>query len=274
MLGVAQREKLAALDSEARALLDTLAEQTAAALERGVACPRHGGGAERRRDRARAQHAAGLDLPRLPDAARLDPGIGDERDRLRRQARRGGANDLLGQIKQEAENLDEMVRNLLAITRIDAGGWSCGWDWIDLREIVDRVVMPARRRGARRKSRASCLRDLPLVRADASLVEQAIGNVVGNAIAHTPKETQVVIDADVTPEGIAVRITDDGPGIAADVLPRVFEKFVHARRSAGHSEAAKASALVLPLRRGSWKPMVDRSPLVARSAAAAGLASR
>ena len=61
--------------------------------------------------------------------------------------------DLLAQIKQEAESLDEMVRNLLAITRIDAGALELRRDWIDLREIVDRVASAARRRGARTADR-------------------------------------------------------------------------------------------------------------------------
>ena len=67
--------------------------------------------------------------------------------------------DLLGQIKTEAEGLDEMVRNLLAITRIDAGALELRRDWIDLREIVERVVergAPPRR--ARRRSRSTCRR--------------------------------------------------------------------------------------------------------------------
>ena len=85
--------------------------------------------------------------------------------------------DLLGQIKQEAERLDEMVRNLLAITRIDAGALELRRDWIDLREIVERVV--ERRPAPRRKAehRRELPADLPLVRADATMVEQAVGNV-------------------------------------------------------------------------------------------------
>ena len=95
--------------------------------------------------------------------------------------------DLLGQIKKEAEDLDEMVRNLLAITRIDAGALELRRDWIDLREVAERVVSAARRHGAHANaSRSHLPADLPLVRADATLAEQAIGNVVGNAIVHTP----------------------------------------------------------------------------------------
>jgi two-component system sensor histidine kinase KdpD len=136
--------------------------------------------------------------------------------------------DLLVQIKQEAESLDEMVRNLLAITRIDAGALELRRDWIDLREIVDRIANAARRRGARHHIEVKLPADLPLVRADATLAEQAIGNVIGNAIVHTPSSTHVMVDATITPDEVVLRITDDGPGIPAQALPHVFDKFIKA----------------------------------------------
>ena len=77
--------------------------------------------------------------------------------------------DLLGQIKKEAEDLDVMVRNLLAITRIDAGALELRRDWIDLREVAERVVSDARRHGARQQIEINLPNDLPLVRADATL---------------------------------------------------------------------------------------------------------
>ena len=66
------------------------------------------------------------------------------------------------------------------------------------------------------------------MRADATLIEQAIGNVIGNAVVHTPAETSVLVDAVIKPEGIELRITDDGPGIPAQALPQIFDKFVKA----------------------------------------------
>ena len=119
-----------------------------------------------------------------------------------------------------------MVRNLLAITRIDAGALELRRDWVDLREVAERIVSAARRHGARQHIDINLPSDLPLVRADATLAEQAIGNVVANAIIHTPPGTHVVLDAEVTTDGIAVRVTDDGPGIPADRLPTIFDKFV------------------------------------------------
>ena len=97
---------------------------------------------------------------------------------------------MLADIRDEAEGLDEMVRNLLAMTRIDAGALEVRRDWVDLREIVERAADAARRRGAKHSIEVRLPPDLPMVRADAKLVEQALGNVVANAVAHTPAETQ------------------------------------------------------------------------------------
>jgi two-component system, OmpR family, sensor histidine kinase KdpD len=153
----------------------------------------------------------------------------DYRDKLDAAAQ----EDLLRTIKTEAEALDGMVRNLLAMTRIDAGALEVRRDWIDLRDTVDRVVSATRRRGAAIAIDVRLPPDLPLIRADALLIEQALGNVVNNVVAHAGAGTRVTIDADVTDAAIALRVTDDGPGIAAVVLPRVFEKFSRAGKGDG-----------------------------------------
>ncbi|MPZ40827.1 MAG: DUF4118 domain-containing protein [Rhizobiales bacterium] len=250
VLGVAQDDPNSMLDSEARILLDTLAEQTAAALDRGalardIVATRSAAETERVRNTllASISHDFRTPLASIMGSATSVLDYGDKLDQA-------GRSDLLGQIKEEAENLDEMVRNLLAITRIDAGGLELRWDWLDLRDVVGRVVNAALRRSAGQAIESKLPAELPLVRADASLVEQAIGNVLGNAIAHTPKETKVVIDAVVTPQSIAVCIIDDGPGIPPDVLPRIFDKFVRVRRDTSRSEGGEGAGLGLAIAKG------------------------
>src|SRR5665647_3561931 len=75
--------------------------------------------------------------------------------------------NMLTDIRDETEGLDQMVRNLLAMTRIDAGALDVRRDWVDLREIVERVVGAARRRGAMHSMEVRLPPDLPMVRADA-----------------------------------------------------------------------------------------------------------
>jgi two-component system sensor histidine kinase KdpD len=249
VVGVAVDDRAKSLDPEARALLDTLAEQTAAALERAslsreIVATRTAAEAEKVRNTllASISHDFRTPLSSILGSATSLLEYGEKLDAAAQK-------DLLGEIKHEAQDLDGMVRNLLAITRIDAGALELRRDWVDLRETVQRVVNSARRRGASQTVAINLPAELPLVRADALLVEQTLGNIVGNVIAHTPKQTKVHIDAIVDPKSVSLHVTDDGPGIAADVLPHVFEKFVRAR-NVTQAEGGEGTGLGLAIAKG------------------------
>ena len=251
VVGVSKEKNAPPIDSEARALLDTLVEQTAAALER-ASLAREMVSAKTATETERVRNTLLASVShdfRTPFSSILGSATSliDYGDKLDQAAKK----DLLGQIKKEAEDLDEMVRNLLAITRIDAGALELRRDWIDLREVAERVVSAARRHGAQQRIEIDLPADLPLVRADATLAEQAIGNLVANAVVHTPPETRVVLDADVAPDGIALRVTDDGPGIPADGLPIIFHKFVKGTEPEGSSaDGSQGTGLGLAIAKG------------------------
>ena len=214
------------LDSESRALFDTLVEQAAAAFDRALLArdmidAKTATETERMRNTLLASVSHDFRTP-LSSILGAATGLIDYGDKLAPAAQR----DLLGQIRQEAEGLDEMVRNLLAIARIDAGALELRRDWLDLRDVVNRVVSAARRHGARQTVTVLWPDEVPLVRADATLAEQAIGNVVRNAVAHTGEETRIEIDAQADANAVVIRVTDNGPGIPSDTLPHLFEKFV------------------------------------------------
>lgn len=246
VIGVARGE--GQLDSEARALLDTLTEQTAAALERALlsremVTAKTATETERVRNTLLASISHDFRTP-LSSILGAATSLIDYRDRMPDAAQK----DLLSQIKTEAEGLDEMVRNLLAITRIDAGALELRRDWVDLREIVARVVNAARRRGAAQAIEVEMPENLPLVRADATLAEQAIGNVVANAVVHTPKEARIAIDAAIAYGDIVLRVTDDGPGVAAEVQSHIFDKF--AKAAGGPADGGESTGLGLAIAKG------------------------
>ncbi len=249
VIGVSKGENTAPFNSEARALLDTLVEQTAAALERAslareMVSARTATETERVRNTLLASVSHDFRTP-LSSILGSATSLIDYADKLDPAAKK----DLLGQIKKEAEELDEMVRNLLAITRIDAGALELRRDWLDLREVAERVVSAARRHGARQHIEIRLPSDLPLVQADATLAEQAIGNVVANAVIHTPPETHIVLDAVVMSDGVAVRVTDNGPGIPADRLPNIFDKFVKGPEPTG-ADGGQGTGLGLAIAKG------------------------
>jgi two-component system sensor histidine kinase KdpD len=248
VVGVAKDKDAPPLDSEVRALLNTLCEQTAAAIDRAsltreMVKARSTAETERVRNTllASVSHDFRTPLSSILGAATSLLEYGDKLDRP-------ATEDLLDQIKTEAEGLDGMVRNLLAITRIDAGALELRRDWVDLRELVDRVVLASRRRGASQRFELALPKDLPLVYADATLAEQAVGNIVANAVKHTPEGTRVTVSADVGPDRVALRISDNGPGIAAAALPHIFDRFV--KGAAGSADGGESTGLGLAIAKG------------------------
>lgn len=238
------------LDSESQVLLETLTEQAAAALERAtlsheIVDARSSAETERIRNTllASISHDFRTPLASILGSATSLLDYGSKLDDASRK-------DLLVQIKDETHNLDGMVRNLLAITRIDAGELELRRDWLDLRETVARVVNAARRRGAAQKFETNLPAGLPLLKADATLVDQAIGNVVLNAVTHTSPQTIIVIDATFDTKEIVLHITDNGPGISPEILPRAFEKFVTARTNVTNSDGGEGTGLGLAIAKG------------------------
>src|SRR5829696_3549190 len=164
--------------------------------------------------------------------------------RLSEPARR----DLLTQVKDEAEHLDSMVRNLLAMTRLEAGALELHRDWIDLQELFDRAVALAKRRGTSQAFDVVVEPGLPFVFADPILLDQALANLVGNAVQHAGAHARVVLEAARDGTMVALSVTDDGPGIAPAVLPHLFEKFSRAPRPAG--DAGEGTGLGLAIIKG------------------------
>jgi two-component system sensor histidine kinase BaeS len=67
--------------------------------------------------------------------------------------------------------------------------------------------------------------DLPAVDADPQRVRQVVANLVSNALRHAPESGRVVVSAVQRPAGLQISVADDGPGIAPEDLPHVFDRF-------------------------------------------------
>lgn len=248
VVGVAAAADGVHVDNEGRALLDTLAEQTAAALERArlsreMAAARTAAETERVRNILLASISHDFRTP-LASILGASTSLIEYADRLPPEAR----GDLLDQVRDEAEHLDGMVRNLLAMTRVEAGALEINPTWVDIGELADRVVAAARRRGAPQTFTVETAPDLPLVRGDQSLLDQALSNIIGNAVRYAGPGAHVTVVARCEGDAVRIAITDDGPGIAPDVLPHVFEKFVRARN--GGADGGEGSGLGLAIAKG------------------------
>lgn len=124
-----------------------------------------------------------------------------------------------------------MVRNLLAMTRVEAGALEVNPDWVDVRELFDRVVAVAKRRGAAQKFDLVLEPDLPFVPADPNLLDQVLANLIGNATRYAGDGARIVLEARREGDDTLLAVTDDGPGISPEVLPHIFEKLAAGCRS-------------------------------------------
>ncbi|WP_052003178.1 DUF4118 domain-containing protein [Microvirga sp. BSC39] len=246
VIGLAQAND-APLDPMARTLFETLAELTATALERArlgqeVSAARTAAEAERIRNTLLASVSHDFRTP-LASILGAATSLIEYGTRLPEPVQR----DLLAQVKDEAEHLDGMVRNLLAMTRLEAGALEFNRDWLDLQELFDRAAVTAKRRGAPQTFHIVVEERLPFIFADPNLLDQVLANVVGNAIQHAGPGARIVLDARRENEMAVLSVTDDGPGIAPAGLPHIFEKFARAPRP---GDAGEGTGLGLAIVKG------------------------
>jgi two-component system sensor histidine kinase KdpD len=114
------------------------------------------------------------------------------------------------------------VRNLLDLSRLQAGGAEPRADWCSIDEVVQAAVdsVPARLG----TFEIELDLDLPLLRADAAQLERALANVLENAARFTGTHP-VTIRGRLVGQDVLLRITDHGPGIRRENLERIFEPF-------------------------------------------------
>jgi two-component system sensor histidine kinase KdpD len=159
---------------------------------------------------------------------------------------------LTATILDETEALADMTANSLQLARLDAPGVSLRLDWESAEEIVGAVLRRARQRRATLTSnidgeaalelQARLEPALPLLRCDALLLTQLLGNLVDNAQKYAPA-SQIEIAARTAQEGgqrfVVLAVLDRGPGVPLAWRERIFEAF---QRGAEQQHAAGPDA--------------------------------
>jgi len=134
----------------------------------------------------------------------------------------------LAVIQKNADRLAAIVEDVLALTRLESGAALDSFEREDtpLARIVGTVISQFRSAAANKAIEVVQEVDAGVSAAvHAAMFEQAIGNLLANAIAYSPPNTTVRIRAYETQNNVVVEVIDEGPGIAAKHLPRIFERF-------------------------------------------------
>jgi len=145
------------------------------------------------------------------------------------------------------ESMSRLVNNLLDLGRIDLGV-GLEVEQVTVLDIIERVTGSLQLQAAQKNIVLSVelSKDMPnAVEADQALLHQAVYNLVENAIKYTPEGGRVVIHTPSQPGFLTFAIEDSGFGIAADDLPRLFEKFYRGRQREARSQPGSGLGLAI-----------------------------
>ncbi len=134
----------------------------------------------------------------------------------------------VAEIRQASHRLGRLVANLLDMARLESGQVKPRADWCDVNDIVNAALKRAGGETAHRDVAVHVPPGFPLIRVDSRLIEQALVDLLLNATAYTPAGTPVDVSAAVDADRVAIAVADRGPGLSAEALPRLFDKFYRA----------------------------------------------
>ena len=141
-------------------------------------------------------------------------------------------SELLEAAKLGGEDLLRMVTNLLDVSRLEENRMVLDPELIDLpktiSEILDRHLPMAHLAGVRLNMAVA--RDIPLLEADRALFERILANLLSNALAYTPEDGEITVNANVAGDQIVIQTIDTGYGIPLEMQERIFDKFSQGRR--------------------------------------------
>ncbi|OWR31058.1 two-component sensor histidine kinase [Saccharibacillus sp. O23] len=133
--------------------------------------------------------------------------------------------ELLETIRGGAMRMNRLVQNLLGMVRLESGMLTLRREWCDVQDLVGVSIAQIRDLLGRRKLNISIPDDLPMLRGDEVLLEQMIGNILGNAIKYGPEDSEIGIAAEADEGRLTLKISDEGPGLTPGEEGRIFEKF-------------------------------------------------
>jgi PAS domain S-box-containing protein len=150
-------------------------------------------------------------------------------------------------VRHQCEHLTQLVNQLLDVSRVSRGKITLSKSLLDLGELVGRAVEAARPmvEQSRHTLELSLQHEPLLVDGDAIRLEQVLGNLLNNAAKYTPEGGRISVRLSREGAAALLRVKDNGVGMSAAMLPKVFDLFTQAERTLDRSQGGLGIGLAL-----------------------------
>ncbi len=140
-------------------------------------------------------------------------------------------NNLYQEINTAADRLNRLVGNLLNVSRLESGSIRPKLDWNDLSELIHTAINQLETELKSHEIKVTMPPNLPFLKLDFGLLEQAIYNILYNCSIYTPEKTLIHVSADYLDEKCVIQIQDSGKGFPKGDLSQVFSKFYRSKNT-------------------------------------------
>jgi two-component system sensor histidine kinase KdpD len=155
--------------------------------------------------------------------------------------------ELISTIVDESERLNRFIANLLDMTKLESGAIAPNSSLHSIGEVIGSALRRAEKILSRHKVTLDIYRDLPLVKIDEVLFEQAIFNLLDNAAKYSAPGSTIQINGRRDGDSVVLEIVDEGVGIPASDVERIFDKFYRAQKG---DQVRPGTGLGLAIARG------------------------
>jgi two-component system phosphate regulon sensor histidine kinase PhoR len=143
---------------------------------------------------------------------------------------------ILKVMERHSKRLDLLVDDLLTLAQLESGNPNLQLGDIDLSSFFGEVIRDWEKKLATKRLNAvvDLPADLPAIRADRVRLQEALYNLLDNAVKYSGEHGEIRLIARRRDEEIVLSVSDDGVGIAEDELPRIFERFYRVDKARSH----------------------------------------
>jgi len=145
--------------------------------------------------------------------------------------------DSLAVIEEESDRLTGLIENLLDASRLQAGGLPIKRSDLNLPNLAKRLVEKFKKQTTPHTFLVDFPQDFPVILGDENRIGQVLSNLIGNAIKYSA-QGEIRISGQVRPDVVIVCVNDQGPGIASDDIPHIFDRFYRAPEMARQTKGA------------------------------------